>query len=187
MNYAVNATQLTKPRGRGRSLQTLTANDVDKLSVFYLSLDFDGRRDRFGGGQSDESVVAYCRAIDWQRAIIIARGSSHLLDAVLEIHPLSENWDRAEITLTCPLDCDRSHIFAELFQLAALTAGGRGCTKFVMYLNDGCSEAIDILGDAGRKSCDGEVLNFDIGDYTVKALAAGDWLPMFALSPTTHP
>jgi hypothetical protein len=155
------------PRGRGRSLQSLTANDVDRLSAFYLSLDFDERRNRFGGGQSDESIVAYCRTIDWQRVIIIARGSSHLLDAVMEIHQLSENWDRGEITLTCPLDCERSTIFVELFQLAALTAGGRGCTKFVMYLNDGCAEAIDILGDAGRKSRDGKVLNFDIGDYTV--------------------
>jgi hypothetical protein len=167
MNYAVKATQLTNPSNRGRSLQTLTANDVDRFSAFYLSLDFNGRRDRFGAGQSDETIVAYCRTIDWQRAIIIARGSSHLLDAVLEIHPLSDNWDHAEIALTCPLDCDRSPTFAQLFQLAALTAGGRGCTKFVMYLNDGRSEAMDILGDAGRKSCDGQVLTFDIGDYTI--------------------
>jgi len=98
MNYAVKATYLARPRRRGRSLQSLTANDVDRLSAFYLSLDFDERRNRFGGGQSDESIVAYCRTIDWQRVIIIARGSSHLLDAVMEIHQLSENWDRGEIT-----------------------------------------------------------------------------------------
>lgn len=84
-------------------------------------------------------------------------------------HPLSENWDRAEITLTCPPDCDRSPIFAELFQLAALTAGERGCCKFLMYLNDGCSEAIDFFDDAGRKSCDRQVLSFDIGDYAITA------------------
>jgi hypothetical protein len=169
MNYAIKAPHLTRPRGHTRSLQTLTANDVDRLCAFYLGLDFDDRRHRFGGGHSDESIVTYCRAIDWQRAIIIARGSSYLLDAVLEIHPLVENQDRAEITLTCPLNCDRSSIFAELFQLAALTAGKHGCRKFLMYLNEGCSEAIDILGDAGRKSRDGQMLSFDIGDYTVAA------------------
>jgi hypothetical protein len=169
MNYAFNATHLTRPRSHGRSLQLLTANDADRLKAFYLGLDFDHRRSRFGGGQSDQSIVAYCRTIDWQRVIILARGSSHLLDAVLEIHPLSRNWDRAEITLTCPLDCDRSHIFAELLQLAALTAGGRGCSKFLMYLNDGCSEAISMFGDIGRESRDGELLSFDISDYRIAA------------------
>ena len=125
MNYAIKTAPLTRPRGFGRSLQRLTANDTDRLAAFYLSLDFDNRRRRFGGAQSDESIVAYCRAINWPHAIVFARGSAHLLDAVLELHPLSENWECAEITLTCPLDYDRSHIFAELFQLAALTAGGR--------------------------------------------------------------
>ncbi len=167
MNYAIKTAPLIRPRGFGRALQLLTANDAGRLVAFYLGLHFDNRRRRFGGAQSDESIVAYCRTINWQHAIVFARGGAHLLDAVLEVHPLSQNWDCAEITLTCPLDCDRSHIFAELFQLAALTAGGRGCSKLLMYLNDGCSEAIDILGDAGRRSCDGEVLNFDIGDYTI--------------------
>src|ERR1700730_1320361 len=80
MNYAFNATHLTRPRSHGRSLLLLTANDADRLKAFYLSLDFDNRRSRFGGGQSDQSIVAYCRMIDWQRVIILARGSSHLLD-----------------------------------------------------------------------------------------------------------
>jgi hypothetical protein len=44
--------------------------------------------------------------------------------------------------------------------------------KFVMYLNDGCSESIDIFGEAGRKSCDGEVLNFDIRDYTITTVTS---------------
>jgi hypothetical protein len=173
MNYAVDTTDLTRPRRHGRSLQLLTANDADRLEALYLSLDFDGRRARFGGGQSDEAIVTYCRTINWQRAIIIARGSSHLLDAVLEIHPLSKNWDRAEITLTSPLDCDRSHIFSELLQLAALTAGGRGCKSFVMHLNDGCFNTVGILGDIGRKSRDGEVLNFDIGEYAIARTSGG--------------
>jgi hypothetical protein len=167
MNYAVQTTNLPRPRSHGRSFQFLTANDAHRLETFYLSLDFDGRRARFGGGQSDESIVRYCRTISWQHAVIVARGSSHLLDAVLEIHPLSQNWDRAEITLTSPLDCDRSHIFAELLQLAALTAGGRGCKTFVMYLNDGCFDTVGLLGDIGRKSADGEILSFDISEYAI--------------------
>jgi hypothetical protein len=167
MNYAIKATNLPRPRSHGRSLQFLTANDSDRLETFYLGLDFDSRRARFGGGQSDQSIVTYCRSIDWQRAVIIARGSSHLLDAVLEIHPLSQSWDRAEITLTSPLDCDRNHIFAELLQLAALTAGERGCKSFVMYLNDGCFNTVGILGDIGRTSDDGEVLSLDIGEYAI--------------------
>jgi hypothetical protein len=73
MNYAVKAGHLNRPLGYGRSLQLLTANDAGRLEVFYLSLDFDNRRGRFGGGQSDESIVAYCRTINWQSAIIIAR------------------------------------------------------------------------------------------------------------------
>ena len=167
MNLAVKAIYPTRPRSHGRSLQFLTANDADKLGAFYLSLDFDSRRARFGGGQSDQSIVKYCRTVDWRRAIIIARAGSYLLDAVLEVHPLSENWDRAEITLTSPLDCDRHHIFAELLQLAALTAGGRGCKTFLMYLDDGCFDVLGSLGDIGRKSRDGEVLSLDISEYAM--------------------
>jgi hypothetical protein len=167
MNYALKATNLLRPRSHGRSLQFLTIHDTNRLATFYLGLDFDNRRARFGGGQSDESIVTYCRSIDWQHAVIIARGSSHLLDAVLEIHPFSQSWDRAEITLTSPLDCDRNHIFAELLQLAALTAGGRGCKSLVMYLNDGCFNPVGILGDIGRTSDDGEMLSLDISEYAV--------------------
>jgi hypothetical protein len=167
MNYAIKATDLPRPRNHGRSLQLLTANDADRLETFYLGLDFDSRRARFGGAQSDQSIVAYCQSIDWQRAVIIARGGSRLLDAVLEVHPLSQGWDRAEITLTSPLDCDRDHIFAELLQLAALTAGRRGCRSFVMYLNEGCFNPVGILRDIGRSADDGEILSLDISEYAI--------------------
>jgi hypothetical protein len=167
MNYAVQTPHLARPIGYGRSLQFLTANDVDRLEAFYLGLDFDHRRRRFGGGQSNEAVVAYCRAINWTNTIVIARGGPRLLDAVLEIHPLSGKWDRAEISLTCPLDCDRSRIYAELFQLAAFAAGERGCTKLVMCLNAGCCELIPILDGIGRRSSDGETLHIDTSDYAV--------------------
>jgi hypothetical protein len=167
MNYAVKATDLPRPRGYGRSFQFLASNDAHRLETFYLSLDFDDRRARFGGGQSDESIIRYCRTIDWKHAVVVARGSSHLLDAVLEIHPLSRDWDRAEITLTSPLDCDRNRIFAELLQLAALTAGARGCKTFVMYLNEGCFDNVGMLCDIGRKSADGELLSFDISEYAI--------------------
>jgi hypothetical protein len=167
MNYAVKAPNLVRPIGYARSLRFLTANDLDKIEAFYLALDFDNRRQRFGGGQSDEAIVSYCRMIDWTNTIVIGRGSFHLLDAVLEIHPLSSNWDRAEITLTCPLDCDRSRIFAELFQLAAFAAGERGCTKFVVYLNAGCSELVPILHSLGEHTSDGEVLNIDTSGYAI--------------------
>jgi hypothetical protein len=51
--------------------------------------------------------------------------------------------------------------------LAALMAGQRGCSKFLMHRNDGCSEAMDIFCDANRQSCVGEILHIDIGDYTI--------------------
>lgn len=168
MNYTISVPNLARPIGYGRSLQLLSDNDADRLKAFYLGLDFDNRRRRFGGGMSDQSIAQYCRAVDWQQTFIIARGSTRHLDAVLEIHPLSQERGHAEIVMTCPLDCDRSRIFAELLQLGAFTAGGQGCSGFVMYLDAGYSEAMDILGDIGRTSCDGEVLSADIVDYTTQ-------------------
>jgi hypothetical protein len=88
-----------------------------------------------------------------------------MFDAVLEIHPVSQNWDRAEISMISPLDCDRSRIFAELFQLAALTAGARGCTQFISYLHHECEEAVEIMSGLGRCCRDGETVSIDITDY----------------------
>ena len=169
MNYAIKTPNLTRPVGYGRSLQVLTANDAERLEAFYLTLDFDSRRRRFGGGSSNQAITQYSRAIDWQRTIMMARGSSYILDAVLEIHPFSLRWDRAEIAMTCPLQCDRSRIFAELLQLAAFTAGARGCATFVMQLNAGCCEETDIFANLGRNQREGDILSVDISEYAAIA------------------
>jgi hypothetical protein len=166
MHLRASVPEFTRSPGHGRFMEILNPKDTERLEVFYLGLDFDQRRQRFGGGISDTSIKDYCRKFNWQRAIVIARASSYLLDTVCEIHPCA-SWEKAEIAVCCPLGCDRSRIFSELFQLGALTAGALGCTKFVAYDNVERFEDILILRTLGRTVHDKDSLTIDISEYSI--------------------
>lgn len=102
----------------GRSFQLLTRHDCQKLEAFFLAMTFDQRRDCFAGGMSDEAVVAFCRTIDWARAIVVGRTGPYCPEAVAIVTPLDDDANTAELSLACPLDCDRSAIIRTLVDLA---------------------------------------------------------------------
>jgi hypothetical protein len=102
----------------GRSFQLLTQHDSQKLEAFFLAMSFDQRRACFGGGMSDEAVLTFCRTIDWRRVIVVGRMGPYCPEAVAIVTPLGEHADDAELSLACPLDCDRSAIIRTLIDLA---------------------------------------------------------------------
>lgn len=157
----------TRARARpsGRALQILAAGDVARLEVFYQGLGFDDRRARFGSGVSDESISTYCRTLDWHNTIVIARGGLQCFDTVLEINFLTRDWSEAEISITCPLTCDRSHIFAELLQLAAFKAGVLGCMAFMLHRPWAGADLITVAQSIGQVSRASDYLRIDIADY----------------------
>jgi hypothetical protein len=133
-----------------RASRFLTADDTGRLTRFYLGFDFEARRSRFGEAVCDDAIIDYCDAIEWRRSILIARAGAVDLKAVLEIHPLSQQWDCAELIAACPDDDDRIHCFAQLLQIAAFAAGQRGCRSFLVPLDDTSREILPLLQGMGR-------------------------------------
>ena len=102
----------------GRSFQLLTHHDGQKLEAFFLAMSFDQRRACFGGGMSDQAVVSFCRSLDWRRVIVVGRMGPYCAEAVAIVTPLGDDANAAELSLACPLDCDRSAIIRTLIDLA---------------------------------------------------------------------
>ena len=134
----------------GGASRFLTAEDAGRLTQFYLGFDFEARHDRFGAEASDEAIIDYCDAIAWRRSVLIARARALVLEAVLEIHPLSQQWDCAELIAACPSRGDRGDSLARLLQIAAFAAGQRGCRTFLVPSNDMLREILPLLQDIGR-------------------------------------
>jgi hypothetical protein len=151
--------------GSVRASRFLTAEDADRLVRFYLGFDFEARHDRFGAEASDDAIIEYCDAIEWRRSFLIARADPFCLEAVLEIHPLSQQWDCAELIAACPSRGDRSHSFAQLLQLAAFAAGQRGCRTFLVPSNDMLREILPLLQGIGRVRIATMHASVDLSDY----------------------
>jgi hypothetical protein len=154
-------------RGQWRPLHILSLHDVEKLTLFYLGLDFDGRRSRFSAGVSGQSIIRYCQTLDWHRSIILGRSGGYFFDAILEIHPLSKGWSVAEIILSCPLLCKTTAIFSQLIQLAALLAGQKGCHTFVIARDNCCRDTFKLLKAMGKVRTGTDHLAIGLGDYTL--------------------
>jgi hypothetical protein len=133
-----------------RASRFLTSDDTGRLIRFYLGFDFEARRSRFGEAACDDAIIEYCDAMEWRRSILIARAGAYDLKAVLEIHPLSQQWDCAELIAACPDEDDRIHDFAQLLQIAAFAAGQRGCRTFLVPLDDTSREILPLLQGMGR-------------------------------------
>ena len=105
-----------------RGFQVLGYNDLQRLEAFFLAFDFDQRRDYFGGGVSNESVLDFCKAIRWTETTIIARSGPYCLEAIATIAAMAPDLRAAELSMACPLSCDRRPIVADLLDLALMTA-----------------------------------------------------------------
>jgi len=114
----------------GRSYQHLSSHDQPRLTAFFLAFDFDERRSYFGSGISDESIVGFCRAIDWTRTDMIGRCGRYCLEAVAMLVATSDR-ARVELAIACPLKCDQRQIVAELLMTASSFAASKYSTLVV--------------------------------------------------------
>src|ERR1700754_2199267 len=113
--------------------KSLTASEIAaSLLPFYLGLDFDARRKRFGAAMSDEAIRQHCTRLNLDNAIVLVCEGPEGLIAAIELHPLAYGWADTELAFVSPTDADRTTIVAHLLQLAAFAAGERGCTAFVV-------------------------------------------------------
>jgi hypothetical protein len=166
-----------------RASRFLTADDAGRLSRFFLGLDLEARHGRFGDAVSDQEIVDYCDSIAWQRSVLIARAGPRGLEAVLEIHPLSQQWDCAELIAACPDADERNHVLAQLLQIAAFAAGQRGCRTFLVPLNDTSREMLPLLQGMGRVRIASTQACVDLGGTAIARERART--PMPWLSPVS--
>jgi hypothetical protein len=147
--------------------KSLVANDVaTSLLPFYLALDFDARRKRFGGALSDDAIKQHCRRLDFDNAIILACSGPVGLIATIELHPLAPDWRYAELALAEPAAADRTTIVAHLLQLAALAAGKRGCVEFVIQCCSPERDYLHLLRGMGRVRVQADFLRAELGEYS---------------------
>jgi hypothetical protein len=172
------------PSGLVRASRFLTAEDADRLTQFYLGFDFAGRRGRFGLEVSDGEIIGYCSGIEWRHSVLIAHAGACCLEAVLEIHPLSQQWDCAELIAACPDRDDCSHSFAQLLQVAAFAAGQRGCRTFLVPWNDTSREILPLLQGMGRVRIATTQACVDLDGYAIPRERKGTamWSPHIPLS-----
>jgi hypothetical protein len=144
--------------------KSLTASEVvGSLLPFYLSLDFDARRKRFGAAMSDDAVERHCARLNSDVAIVLACADSEGLVAAIELHPLAYGWADAELALVSRAGADRTTIVAHLLQLAALAAGERGCTAFVVSPFASEADFVDLLRGMGRVRVQEDALRLELG------------------------
>jgi len=165
--------ELTRSFDTTLVFKPLTASDFETLLMpFYLGLDFDARRNRFGGAMSDEAIRRHCRRLDPKTAIILACSSSAGLIAAIELHSLLSDWEDSELAIADCAKADQKTIIAHLLQLAAFAAGKRGCTSFVVPSFSSEREFLELLRGMGRVRVEADALRVEIGEYASLQLHA---------------
>lgn len=153
-----------------RGFQLLGYNDLARLEVFFLAFDFDQRREYFGGDVSDESIHGYCKAIRWTETTIIARSGPYCLEAIATITATAPDLRTAELSIACPLSCDRRPIVADLLDLALMTAS-LSYRQLIVNRELAMPELLGLLRGSPSAMFDGDIVRIDVpvGDATVVA------------------
>jgi hypothetical protein len=138
---------------------------VELLPSFYLSLDFDAKRARFGCAVSNESIVRHCRKLDLNQTVVLGCFGPAGLIAALELHPLSSIWEDAELALAEKATNDRIMILGHLLQLAAFAAGKRGCNTLVIPLGPSEHDLPRLLRGMGRVRMQVDGARVNLGEY----------------------
>jgi hypothetical protein len=148
------------------SFRILTASELhSSLPAFYLALDFDARRARFGGAVSDDAIRRHCRRLDPDGSMVLACSGPEGLVAAIELHRLSSGWEDCELALAEYATADRTTIVAHLLQLAAFAAGERGCATFIIPCWTPNHSLLELLRGMGRVRVHGETVRVELGEY----------------------
>jgi len=146
----------------------LEGHEWYRLEALYCALDASGRRRRFCAVVSDASIRDHCEGLARKGAVVIGAFQSGRMDAAVEIVPVSEVWDEAEIAVTS-FRRDAGALVSRLLDLAAREGRRRGCDTFMTVLEgaDGLLPALACLGDV---ELDSEIAWIDISESDAVSL-----------------
>ena len=161
-----NANEFSAPTAATVSFKSLSADDIRALlPSFYLGLEFDARRARFGCAVSDDSIIRHCVGLDLDRVEVLGCIGRAGLIAAIELHPLSPVWEDVELAVVDRATSDRITILGHLLQLAAFTAGKRGCSAFIVPLGPFERDLLRLLRGIGRVRVLDDSARIDLGEY----------------------
>jgi hypothetical protein len=137
----IRTSELSTPRSY--CFRSLDQQDWTTLKAFFLARDFDQRRSYFGGGLSDRAIAEFCDTIDWDRMTIVARSTSHRLEALALIAYISPACETAELSMLCSPCCDRSTTVGNLFDLARATVSS--CCELIIHREFAMPELLHLV------------------------------------------
>jgi hypothetical protein len=148
------------------SFKSLSSEELNSLLLpFYLGLDFDARRVRFGCAVSDDSIIRHCHGLNLSSVEVLGCVGATGLIAAIELHPLSPTWEDAELALAETTTTDKIIILGHLLQLAAFAAGKRGCNALVIQMEPPERDLLRLLRGMGRIRVQGDSARIDIAEY----------------------
>lgn len=161
-----NANEFSARGASSVSFKSLSVADIRSLlAPFYLGLDFDARRARFGCAVSDHSIMRHCADIEPENAVVLGCIGGAGLIAAIELHPLSPVWEDVELAVADKATSDRITILGHLLQLAAFAAGKRGCNHIIVPLGPFERDLLRLLRGIGRVRVQGGCARVDLGEY----------------------
>src|SRR5579871_1033822 len=161
-----NAQEFISPTELEFSFRSLSLKDIATLLMpFYLGLDFDTRRQRFGGAVSDEVIINHCARLDLDQAIVLGCASAKGLICAIELHPTSLRWQAVELVAASSTPNNRVMILGHLLQLAAFVVGRRGCGTIYATLEAHDRDLLELLRDMGPTEIKGDIVRIDLGEY----------------------
>lgn len=147
------------------SFRSLVAADLNSLVSSYLRLDFDARRYRFCGAISDNSIRQHCDELNLDQSVVLGCFDAACLIATIELHPLFDDWEEAELAVVARHSSDTRNTLSHLLQLAAFVAGDRGCRTLIIPFNSREHRLIDLLRGMGRVRVHDDRARVDISEY----------------------
>jgi hypothetical protein len=157
------AGEFSRPANSALIFKSCSASEIaTSLLPFYLGLDCDARHQRFGAVTSDEAIAQHCKQLNPDNAIVLACAGPEGIIAAIELHALAYGWADTELALVSRSCADQTTIVAHLLQLAALAAGKRGCTTFVVSPYASEHQFLELLRGLGRVRCHADSLRLEL-------------------------
>lgn len=147
------------------AFRSLVAADLNSLVSFYLQLDFDARRYRFCGAISDNSIRQHCDQLNFARSVVLGCFDAASLMATIELHPLFDEWEEAELAVVARHCSHTTNILGHLLQLTAFIAGRRGCHTLIVPFNSREHSLVELFRGMGRVRVHDEGARVDISAY----------------------
>lgn len=145
-----------------RSSSCRKSRSIALLEPFYLALNGNARRIRFGCAVSDDSIASYCRGFIATGALGFGCLSGARLVAIVELHSFC---DRGELAFASIAEGDNPAIFRRLPLLATSTAGRLACRSLVIEPDTIEPRALPSLREVGELKREPQTDFFELAGF----------------------